>query len=378
MSVFTQANHALSTLELMESALELGEKDLKGAKEVVNHLAEKALPEYKTRLVTLGKVRTKKAFGELVGTFREYVAELEKQSYGTNQLETLGKLEAYAVRVEELLAARMQNTLDLGLVLTEAKDQFKKQADFLKWAKEACNLGKSQVYKWIKVYEVFGAEPAFGGVSMRVLYDLAALGNESQEFRAAEQLLDDGGTLDLPALKEIIAHCNPEPEPTVKTELDLVEAGDSDTTQITVEPEQDDEGQESDDTDAPFDTDSVDDLFRPIGDTEEPETAPQSAPAPAQADSRDDLIKALQEQIKALTAELAKANQPAPAPQMATLPALPQFSIDCPYAVLGLSEKLGASEAEVKKAHRGLAKLYSNQPEISAKLMEARNQLLGK
>lgn len=372
-TLLSQAQQALSNLELMVSALELGEKDLKGAKAVVLHLSEKAPDEFKTRLTTLAKVRTKKAFGQLVDTFTDYVKDLEESSKSDSVFD---KLESCATKISELLAARMQNSLDLGLVLTEAKEQFSKQADFLKWAKEACNLGKSQVYKWVKVYEVFGAEPAFRGVAMSVLYHLASLGNESPEFKAAEQVLDDGGTLDLPELKQIIADCSPEPAPAPAPtkELDLVESASTNIEQIVVEetaPEQ--EGDPIEDEAAPFEPDTTDDLFRPIGG--EPEAAPEPQTAP-QTDSRDELIKGLQDQIKALTEELSKRNQPAPEPTIAQLPALPQFDLADPYAVLGLSEKLAPTSGEIKKAHRTLAKLYSNQPEVSAKLKAARDQLV--
>lgn len=364
MKLLNTAKTVLSTLELLPSALDLGEKKLKDAKAVCQALADEAPKEYKARLETMAKVRGRKGLEQLIGTFGEYVASLEEAQVGGDAIQQLVTIKS---ELDQLLADRLSNSIALGRVLTKAQNQFTKGADFIKWVESACGIKKAQAYKWIKVYNTFGESERFQGIAMRVLYDLASLGIDSVEFEQACELLDNGQVLDTNALKAIREANKPVPS----KELNLVEDDVTSTESVTVEESQ--EEQELDNSDAPFETDTdqeVNDLFQPIG----AESVPEAAPS----DSKDELIKALQEQIKALTDELRQASQPQPAPQaMATLPALPQFdSIDA-YCVLGLSEKLAPTDAEIKKAFRTLAKLYSNQPEVSAKLKAARDTLLG-
>lgn len=404
-ALFNYAVDALSAASNWTFDIEENGIPLKDAKDSMLRWAADAPDALKSRLQAMATVRTKKGFAELTVSLEEHteklrsewqdvLAEARKEAEAAEaeaeQGGALNRLDSLAEQIDRLLAERAANTLALGKALTDAKALFDKGADFIAWAEKACNLKRAQVFKWIKVYSAFGGEPLFNGVAMRVLYTLTGYAEDSEVFQEACKVLDAGETLDSKRLTAIIQEVEeankpaPAPEPEPVTEPELVEtegagALDDETAPWNVAEAQEDAQELTEEEERHlFGLDRND---APEA-AEEPEQAP-SAPTvnpPVQASEltrRDRMIEELQQQIKELTEALARAQatQEAATPQ---LPPLPQFDQACPFAVLGLSRDAEGDAAAIKKAHRALAKLYSGQPEVSEKLMNARKALLNK
>jgi len=369
-----EAVQIVAWLEVLEQDVVARGLALKEAKEAIAARIEEASEEFQSRLNALATVRTKKGLTELVESFAKHAEELvdaqEEQQGGA--LESLTSL---ADQIDQLLTERAANTLALGKALSEAKALFDKGADFIAWAEQHCGIKRAQVFKWLKVWDRFGDNALFEGVAMRVLYTLASLPEDSPVYLEATELLELGKSLDSRTLTGLIQkHEAPKPEPKADPspviEPELVESQGADPVDA---PEMD--------AGAPWEGEEVEAGAMGYGEHKSPETAPESAPeAPktepvsaSELTRRDRLIEELQATIAELNEQLKRAQAPA-AP--AQLPPLPQFDQACPFAVLGLSRDAEGDAAAIKKAHRALAKLYSGQPEVSEKLMNARKALL--
>ena len=384
MLLLKSALNVQDQLVVIAGDVESGAIKLKDAKVAITELADSAPADYRTRLTTMAKVRTGKALDELLGTFKEYVQGLqikadELAQDGIKGAPTeLDLLCNIAVNINDLLEQRMNNTLSLGQELSSAKGVFSKQADFLVWAKAECGLGKSQVFKLIRIFETFGNEPAFKSVSMRVLYTLSSYTPQDEVFQRAEEVIEAREVLDTPRLTRIIQEVEQKAAPKTETvpELELIEDLGTSIEGITVQempelstleqaPEDDAEDLEGLDDVAPFD----------LGTDFEPAQAPK--PERAADTGKDDLIRDLTKQIAELTEALSQAQsaQAAQAPKAYSLPELPQFDEDDACTVLGIPQSKADDKAAVKKAYRHFAKLYSGNTNVTDKLLAARKAL---
>jgi len=387
-ALFNYAVDALTAASNLTFDIEENGAPLKDAKEAMLHWAADAPDALKPRLQAMAVVRTKKGFSELTTSLEQHAERLRnewqevikaaeaEQEEASAQGSELDQLASLSDRIHDLLAERMANTLAIGEALAKAKALFSKGSDFLKWADNACQLKKAQVYKWIKVWETFGGEPLFNGVAMRVLYTLTGYDESSDVYTEAVKVLDSGEVLDSKRLTAIIQDYDaPKSSPAPVTEPALVESDNAPAHAPESPSDAAEEGQEQEGG-SPWE----EEVSQPEAETE-PSPMDDPAPAPVSASEltrRDRQIEELTARVAELTRLLEEAQKQAKHPAVAQLPPLPQFDQACPFAVLGLSQEAAGDAAAIKRAHRALAKLYNGQPEVSEKLMNARLALLGK
>lgn len=275
-------------------------------------------------------------------------------------------------RIQEITAAiklKLDNiqseTQEVGALLKEVLEEFKaqgkNQADFLDYCKGEFAIGKAQAYKLIAIFETFGEDSRFKGVSMRVLYTLSSTATKEQVDRAAEFAAT--GSLTTSIVNELL---NPTPLK-VETPTPTTEGGGvSEETQNRLA-----------DIQAALDAQNAEAEKALRLKTEQVKDADSASMQSLQAS-----LDSQSETIKALTEELGKANQlikelSAPSRAKASAPYLPQFNHACPNVVLGLSEAEGQQVTKVKKAFRELIKCgYGEGHEAFSQLTAAKDALL--
>lgn len=274
-------------------------------------------------------------------------------------------------RIQEITAAiklKLDNiqseTQEVGALLKEVLEEFKtqgkNQADFLDYCKGEFAIGKAQAYKLIAIFETFGEDSRFKGVSMRVLYTLASTATKEQVDRAAEFAAT--GSLTTSIVNELL---NPTPLK-VDTPPTTEGGGVSEETQNRLA-----------DIQAALDAQNAEAEKALVLKTEQVKEADSASMQSLQAS-----LDSQSETIKALTEELGKANQlikelSAPSRAKISAPYLPQFNHACPNVVLGLSEAEGQQVTKVKKAFRELIKCgYGEGHEAFSQLTAAKDALL--
>lgn len=246
-------------------------------------------------------------------------------------------------KIHNALNAIGKSHFTVGRYLNEAKDVFVakgyKKSDWLAWALEEFGIRKAQVYKLTKVYDMFGADEKYSQVAMSVLYAIAT--TKLDDLKAqCDYVLDTEGKLELPRFKEIEKDLQPDP-------LHLVE---------------DDKTEQS----APA---------AKSGEAEKPDTTEDDGALSEQVKTLKNIIEGLKEELEIARAEGQKAKAVKP---KELAPVLPQFSNECPYAVLGLSLEQSSVASVVKNAARSLMQLYpaKDYPDISATIKAAKENLL--
>lgn len=274
-------------------------------------------------------------------------------------------------RIQEITAAiklKLDNiqseTQEVGALLKEVLEEFKaqgkNQAAFLDYCKDEFAIGKAQAYKLIAIYETFGEDSRFKGVSMRVLYTLASIATKEQVDRAAEFAAT--GSLTTSIVNELL---NPTP---IKQELEPKKEGE----EVSEEAKQ-----RLADIQAALDAQNTATEEALKLKAEEIKASDSASMQALQAS-----LDSQSETIKQLTEELGKANAmikelTAPSRAKASAPYLPQFNHTCPNVVLGLSEAEGQQVTKVKKAFRELIKCgYGEGHEAFSQLTAAKDALL--
>lgn len=256
----------------------------------------------------------------------------------SKQSKTPVSLHGLAGKIKRELDNAAASYIEVGRLLTLAREFHDKQAAFLAWAEDAVQLKKAQVYKLMKVYETFGNDPRFIGAPMRALYMLTGASVE-QLAEAAE--VAEAGELDSSSAAAIVGK-NSTSEPAI-----IKHPGKG-----TPAPEKA---------------------------QQEPAQAAESAPAaPVQQDKINELLA----QIGKLTEQLNEANQriaelsKPKAPKVQPMPMLPQFKSACMYARLGLPAEAAAKE--VRAAYRELVKFFNDESNSEAfqAITEAKESLL--
>jgi len=257
----------------------------------------------------------------------------------TKKLTSNMNLDALAITITEELESAQKSFLKVGECLCNASDRLgeegKKSSDLVTWAEKNCGIKKAQMYKLMKVYETFGDNTAFKGVSMRVLYTLthqpADVVEEAKE-KAAK------GSLDTNTLNKIINDNAPEPK--VINKSPGVPAVN--------------------------------------GSKKEPAPVIKKINNDEQIKGMTETIKELNETVKALRAELSDAKKNKQPKDTATIPFLPQFKSKNMCVRLGLEGESCADKKEINKSYRALAKIFTatTNKKASEALKAARDKLL--
>lgn len=231
--------------------------------------------------------------------------------------------------IPQLLSAASNAYLQVGDLLSEAREEFDNQVQFLDWALAKFNIRKSQAFRLMKIAKEFGSDTRFAGVAMRVL---DALSGESDEVKEKAAALAAAGQLNTPAL-QVIQGGKPEPLPEVQ----------ADPKPLNV---------------APIKADK---------------------PAPLEAAEASEEIKTLRLTIQNLVAQQDKLLQQLAElqrPRTQQLPMLPHFKSSSLHTRLGLATT--ASAKEVRAAYRAITAHYT--PETNKEAFElltaARDALL--
>lgn len=308
------------------------------------------------------KATTKKAFDYEIGLI---IAELDnllsvadkaiehqrEQETDTKELDDL----ATSIRAE--LASAQKSFLVVGKLLKQANETLKadgkKQADFVAWSKDNCGILKAQAYKLMKVYETFGDESDFAGVSMRVLYTLSS---QSDEIVEKARELAQEGNLDTNSLYALLD--KPAPAPKQSNPSPSAPSGQATKTANELKLEKRIEELERENA-----------IMKDQDKLDEKDTNSQLAQYQQTIKELNNTIEALRRQLE----EAESKKQP-----INTVPFLPQFNSANPCTVLGLEPEKAYDANEVNKAFRALAKIYTavSCREGSLAISNARNKLL--
>ncbi len=278
------------------------------------------------------------------------------------QITDTRELDDLALSIREGLAYAQKSFFYVGKLLKQARDTIlaeegAKSEQFIVWAKENCGIVKAQAYKLIKVYDTFGDESDFAGVSMRVLY---ALTSQSDEIIEKARTLAQAGTLDTKALDNLLATPKTDPKPPApKPPAPKPPEGDHIKTKREFELEK-----------------QIEDLKRENAIMKDQDTQDVKDQNDALASYRKQ-VEELNITIQLLNERLEKAEK-APAKAVPQVPFLPQFNSLNPCTVLGLEPEKAGDKQAVNKAFRELAKIYTSVSckEGSEKIIAARDSLL--
>ena len=256
---------------------------------------------------------------------------------GNKEVETAVSLDTLADIIKVELESAQQSFLKVGECLCNASDrigeQGKKAADLIAWAESNCGIKKAQMYKLMKVYETFGENTDFAGVSMRVLYTLS---HQSPDVVTQARVRALKGKFESKDLDELIENNKPEPKELKETKTSGTPAIDGSKKVVK----------------------KIDDDKIKQGMTET-------------IKELTDTIKELREQLKV---------KKAPKKQESSIPFLPQFKSKNMCVRLGLEGDKCGDLKEINKAYRALAKIFTATANLKASeaLKDAREELLSK
>lgn len=310
------------------------------------------------------KATTKKAFDYEIGLIMAELDNLlsiaDKAIEHQREQETDTKeLDDLALNIRQELASAQKSFLVVGKLLKQANETLKadgkKQEDFIKWSKDNCGILKAQAYKLMKVYETFGDESDFSGVSMRVLYTLSSQNDEVVE--KARELAQEG-KLDTNSLDALLDKPAPAPAPK-QSPSPSAPNGQAAKTAQELKLEKRIEELERENS-----------IMKDQDKLDEKDTNKQLA-------EYQKTIKELSGTIEQLRRQLEEAESKKKQP-INTVPFLPQFNSQNPCTVLGLEPEKAQDKEEVNKAFRALAKIYTavSCREGSLAISNARNKLL--
>lgn len=292
--------------------------------------AFKSLPKAKSHLT------------ETLSKLKEYVLVTEQAKQPVICFTRLQEIEQ---EIDQQLAAAARSFLKIGELLTESREEFERQTEFLEWAESKFNLKKASVFGMMQVYREFGSDSRFAGTPWTVLRQLIGA-PEGVKAQAAELVADD--KLSQRAAAALVTEST-EPNTPV-----------ADIATVNVE----------EDTTPPFDYGTTLDLG----------SLPPKSQTPAATDDKDAYIKDLLEQISRLVANqdalFQQLREAKAAPKLSGLPMLPHFKSGCAHTRLGL--EADATAKDVRAAYRAITAHYT--PEANAEVFqlvtEARDALL--
>ena len=310
------------------------------------------------------KATTKKAFDVSIEVILAQLDKLlevaDKAIEHQREQETDTKeLDDLALNIRQELASAQKSFLVVGKLLKQANETLKadgkKQSDFVAWSKDNCGILKAQAYKLMKVYETFGDESDFDGISMRVLYTLSSQNDEIVE--KARELAKEG-KLDTNALDALLDKPAPAPAST-GTSGNSVPQGQTAKTANELKLEK-----------RIADLERENAIMKDQDKLDEKDTNNQLAQYQKTIQELNNTIEALRRQLEEAES---KKKQP-----INTVPFLPQFNSQNPCTVLGLEPEKADDANEVNKAFRALAKIYTavSCREGSLAISNARQKLL--
>lgn len=354
-AILNQSN----TAKLKDSKTELASLD--------SMLTGYTLDSIKEAYQATTKAGTKALFSSnMVKLIKAIKSLSEDTTEQTDKLDTL-ELDTLANTIRTELEQAQKSFLTVGKCLTEGLELIKaskgKQADFLLWASDTCEIKKAQAYKLMKVYKDFGDSSDFKGVSMRVLYTLTGQPTNVIEDAKALAL---AGKLDSSSLDKLMMKDKPakkEKTEEVKAPEGGTIAKTGDKVEATREATREDKAKDKE-------IKALKRELETIKDTGVVET------------DQSPLIKELQttiarlnDTIDTLKDDLADTKVPV----VQALPYLPQFDSKDMATCLGLEIYNKSDKVKINKAYRSLAKIYTGTtcPEASKALLTARNELIG-
>ena len=260
--------------------------------------------------------------------------------------------------VNTKLETIQQESVEVGLLLIEAKEELKEQggsyAEFIEFCRNEFNISKAQASKLMKVASVFADDKRFQGVAMRVLYALACDATEDELDKAAE--FAASGTLNTAVVNQLlnpVAVKQSEPKAAEDTPETAREKELSAAVSLANVPERS--------------TSASPAMVAPYGETQEDEQVLLSA----EIQELRGALDAANTLIKELTAAQTTRSKASNAP------ILPQFKSKCAYAVLGLTVEQSTKPTAIKKAFREIIKCgYGSGHEVFEVLTKAKDDLL--
>lgn len=278
---------------------------------------------------------------EALSKLKDYVRVTEPVQESVTCFTRLQEIEQ---EIDQQLSAAARSFLKIGELLTESREEFERQTEFLAWAETKFNLKKASVFGMMQVYREFGADSRFAGTPWTVLRQL--IGAPEEVKAQAAELVADGKLSQRAAAALAIEPTEPStPVVDIATVLD-------------------------EDTKPPFDYGTTLDLG----------SLPPKAQTPAASDDKDQYIKDLLDQISRLVENqddlFRQLREAKSAPKLSGLPMLPHFKSSCAHTRLGL--EAAATAKEVRSAYRAITAHYT--PEANAEVFqlvtEARDYLL--
>jgi len=221
-------------------------------------------------------------------------------------------LEQVSNDIHQHLSDAKNSYIEVGRLLTEAREEFEGQKAFIVWTTEQFNIKKSQAFRLMRIFKEFGNVGGFEGVAMRVLDILCG---ESQEVKEKAAKLVKEGELDTPTAKLLVEEDKP-------------------TEELTEE-----------------ETDIVTPDF-----IEEGVVIEEEAEKPTLDEAMVKAMNKMQATIDSLTKQLEEANKPK---RVQKLPMLPHFQSNCMATRLGLDDKI--NKEAVRSAYRNTVKHYTKE-----------------
>lgn len=361
MSLLTAVKTAILLVEPVANNADLKLADTKAAIKSASDEITKALDGVQVELTSpefavYGVLKAFEAFSEFkslpkakshlteaLSKLKDYVLVTESVQEPVTCFTRLQEIEQ---EIDQQLSAAARSFLKIGELLTESREEFERQTEFLAWAETKFNLKKASVFGMMQVYREFGADSRFAGTPWTVLRQLIGA-PEEVKAQAAELVAD--GKLSQRAAAALVT------EPTEPTTPVV------DIATVLGEEEE---------TKPPFDYGTTLDLG----------SLPPKAQTPAATDDKDAYIKDLLEQISRLVANqdalFQQLKEAKATPKLTGLPMLPHFKSGCAHTRLGLESD--ATAKDVRAAYRAITAHYT--PEANAEVFqlvtEARDALL--
>lgn len=269
----------------------------------------------------------------------------------------VNELDSLKAEITAVIETAGNSHFELGGLLLKARDACDSQAEFLEWVNTNFGIKKTWAFSLMKVAQVFEGEP-WNRVPVKVLYVLQAQATDEQLAEAKK--FAEAGKLDTAAVKALLQPPVAAVKPTVSTaEPEALRAAESVAAALI--------------SDSVAPAEPVEPEAEPEIKAPEQLTAATESPEVQQYQIRITELLDTVQQLSAQVAELTK-------PRLRTgadLPMLPQFSSECMYARLGLSQQDAASKEKVLDAFKALCKAgYGRQhKEAFALLDEARHEL---
>lgn len=341
-------------------AVNSGEMTLKDAKENFsifvgsNQLSKEALLSADVVL----KARTKADFCYCLDAFlvkNDKVAEEGEQP--------VTELERITAEINQTIAQQAKGYFGIGSLLIEAKEQFDKSQDFLKWAEESFGFKKAYVYRLMQVSQQFKAE-VWHKTPLRNLFTLAQQGT-ADDIENARLFIEKGGELSLANLAVILdgqARTAPAPAKTQVAkgvEQELQQASQEVSAAVIADAQQD----------------NTPKLPQAKGVVESSQKAPEG-PGQEETEALLEHNKKLMEQIAELTKQLAEATKPK-IRDVTAIPTLRQFNSSCMRTRLGLSEEESQDKEIILEAFKEFCRAgYDRRHEAFKLIDEARHDLI--